>query len=59
VKTACHPPPVAALHFAVVHLVIYNVVECIDRCYEPFYTLAPGSLSAARQGRWPDFIAIP
>src|SRR5580700_3039966 len=50
VKTAGHPPPVAALDFALVHLAIYDAVESIDRRYEPYYTRAPGatgSLSAA------------
>ncbi|HWW29360.1 MAG TPA: vanadium-dependent haloperoxidase [Steroidobacteraceae bacterium] len=50
VKTAGHPPPVAALDFAIVHLAIYDAVESIDRRYEPYYTHAPGatgSLSAA------------
>ena len=50
VKAAGHPPPVAALDFAIVHLAIYDAVESIDRRYEPYYTLAPnaiGSLSAA------------
>jgi hypothetical protein len=50
VKLAGHPPPVAALDFAIVHLAIYDAVESIDRRYEPYYTLAPnatGSLSAA------------
>ena len=50
-KTAGHPPPVAALDFAIVHLAIYDAVESIDRRYEPYYTLAPGatgSLSAAQ-----------
>ena len=50
VKTAAHPPPVAALDFAIVHLAIYDAVESIERRYEPYYTLAPaatGSASAA------------
>lgn len=50
VKTSGHPPPVAALDFAIVHLAIYDAVESIERRYEPYYTLAPGaigSLSAA------------
>jgi hypothetical protein len=50
VKTAGHPPPVAALDFAIVHLAIYDAVESIDRRFEPYYTRAPGatgSLSAA------------
>ena len=52
-KTTGHPPPVAALDFAIVHLAIYDAVESIDRRYEPYYTLAPsatGSLSAAKAG---------
>jgi hypothetical protein len=50
VKTAGHPPPVAALDFAIVHLAIYDAVESIDRRFEPYYTREPGatgSLSAA------------
>src|SRR5262244_343127 len=50
VRTAGHPPPVAALDFAIVHLAIYDAVESIDRRYEPYHTLVPGatgSLSAA------------
>ena len=50
VKTAGHPPPVAALDFAIVHLAIYDAVESIDRRYEAYYTRIPGaqgSLSAA------------
>jgi hypothetical protein len=50
VKTAGHPPPVAALDFAIVHLAIYDAVESIDGRYEPYYTRVPGargSLSAA------------
>ncbi len=55
VKTAGHPPPVAALDFAIVHLAIYDAVESIDRRYEPYYTLAPGatgspSAAAAKAG---------
>jgi len=50
VKTAGHPPPVAALDFAIVHLAIYDAVESIDRRYEPYYSLvrgATGSVGAA------------
>ncbi len=50
VKTAAHPPPVAALDFAIVHLAMYDAVESIERQYQPYYTLAPaatGSPSAA------------
>jgi hypothetical protein len=50
VKLAGHPPPVAALDFAIVHLAIYDAVESIDRRYEAYYTQVPnatGSLSAA------------
>jgi PAP2 superfamily len=50
VKTSGHPPPVAALDFAIVHLAIYDAVESIDGRYEPYYTRVPGatgSLSAA------------
>ena len=46
VKTAGHPPPVAALDFAIVHLAIYDAVESIERRYEPYYTLAPGALGS-------------
>jgi hypothetical protein len=37
VRTAGHPPPVAALDFAIVHLAIYDAVESIDRGFEPYY----------------------
>lgn len=50
VKTAGHPPPLAALDFAIVHLAIYDAVESIDGRYEVYYTRVPGatgSLSAA------------
>ena len=50
VKTAGHPPPVAALDFAIVHLAIFDAVESIDGRYEAYYTRVPGatgSLSAA------------
>jgi hypothetical protein len=55
VKTAGHPPPVAALDFAIVHLAIYDAVESIDRRYEPYYTVVPGatgspSAAAAKAG---------
>ena len=43
VKAAGHPPPVAALDFAIVHLAIYDAVESIERRYEPYYTLVPGA----------------
>jgi hypothetical protein len=43
VKTAGHPPPVAALDFAIVHLAIYDAVESIERRYEPYHTLVPGA----------------
>jgi hypothetical protein len=43
VKTAGHPPPVAALDFAIVHLAIYDAVESIERRYEPYYRLVPGA----------------
>jgi len=46
VKTAAHPPPVAALDFAIVHLAIYDAVESIERRYEPYYTLAPGAIGS-------------
>jgi hypothetical protein len=50
VKTSGHPPPVAALDFAIVQLAVYDAVESIDGRYEPYYTRVPGatgSLSAA------------
>jgi hypothetical protein len=50
VKTSGHPPPVAALDFAIVQLAIYDGVESIDGRYEPYYARIPGatgSLSAA------------
>jgi hypothetical protein len=50
VKSAGHPPPVAALDFAIVHLAIYDAVESIDGRFEAYYTRVPGatgSLSAA------------
>jgi hypothetical protein len=50
VKVAGHPPPVAALDFAIVHLAIYDAVESIDGRFEAYYTRVPGatgSLSAA------------
>jgi hypothetical protein len=50
VKLAGHPPPVAALDFAIVHLAIYDAVESIDGRFEAYYTRVPGatgSLSAA------------
>jgi hypothetical protein len=43
VKTAGHPPPVAALDFAIVHLSIYDAVESIDRRYHPYHSLVPGA----------------
>ncbi len=55
VKLAGHPPPVAALDFAIVHLAIYDAVESIDRRYEAYYTRVPGatgspSAAAAKAG---------
>lgn len=50
VKAAGHPPPVAALDFAIVHLAIYDAVESIEGRFEPYNTRVPGatgSLSAA------------
>ena len=43
VKTAGHPPPVAALDFAIVHLAIYDAVESIEARSEPYYTRVPGA----------------
>jgi hypothetical protein len=55
VNTAGHPPPVAALDFAIVHLAIYDAVNSIDRHHEPYYSLIPGatgspSAAAAKAG---------
>ena len=47
VKTATHPPPVAALDFAIVHLAIYDAVNSIERRHEPYYTLVPGATGSA------------
>jgi hypothetical protein len=50
VKTAGHPPPVAALDFAIVHLAIYDAIESVERRYHPYHSAVPGatgSLSAA------------
>lgn len=50
VKNASHPPPVAALDFAIVHLAIYDAVESIDGRYQTYHTRVPGatgSMSAA------------
>src|SRR5262249_36594577 len=57
VRTAGHPPPVAALDFAIVHLAIYDAVESIDRRYEPYHTALPGaaglpSAAAAKAGHY-------
>src|ERR1700722_9790385 len=60
VKTAGHPPPVAALDFAIVHLAIYDAVESIDGRYEPYYTRVPGatgSLSGAAAKAGHDILA--
>jgi len=43
VKTANHPPPVAALDFAIVHLAIYDAVESFDHRFEPYNALVPGA----------------
>jgi len=50
VKTAGHPPPVAALDFAIIHLAIYNAVQAVDHRYHPYHgpaRRASGSPSAA------------
>jgi len=50
VKTAGHPPPVAALDFAIIHLAIYDAVQAIDHRYYPYHgpvRRASGSPSAA------------
>ena len=41
VRTAGHPPPVAALDFAIVHLAIYDAVESIDHGFEAYYKRVP------------------
>jgi hypothetical protein len=56
VKAANHPPPVAALDFAIVHLAIYDAVESLDHRFEPYNALIPGaagssSAAAAKAGR--------
>ena len=43
VKAAQHPPPVAALDFAIVHLAIYDAVESLDHRFEPYNALVPGA----------------
>ena len=47
VKAANHPPPVAALDFAIVHLAMYDAVNSIDRSHEPYYSLVPGAAGSA------------
>ena len=50
VKTAGHPPPVAALDFAIIHLAIYDAVQAIDHRHHPYHgpaRRASGSPSAA------------
>ena len=50
VKTAGHPPPVAALDFSIIHLAIYNAVQAVDHRYHPYHgpaRRASGSPSAA------------
>lgn len=43
VKTAMHPPPVAALDFAIVQLAIYDAVESFDHRFDPYNALVPGA----------------
>ena len=50
VRTAGHPPSVAALDFAIVHVSIYDAVQSVDHRYHPYHSRirhATGSLSAA------------
>ena len=47
VETANHPPPVAALDFAIVHLAMYDAVNSIERSHEPYYSLVPGATGSA------------
>ena len=50
VVVAKHPPPVAALDFAILHAAIYDAVEAIDGKYRPYHVMIPGahgSLNAA------------
>ena len=50
VVVAKHPPPVAALDFAILHAAIYDAVEAIDGKYRPYHVIIPGaqgSLNAA------------
>jgi len=50
VVVAKHPPPVAALDFAILHAAIYDAVEAIDGKYRPYHVVIPGahgSLNAA------------
>lgn len=56
VKDAHHPPPVASLDFAIVHLAIYDAVESFDHRFEPYNALVPGaagspSAAVAKAGR--------
>src|SRR5215510_14939776 len=47
VKSAGHPPPVASLDFAIVHLAIYDAVESIDRRYDPYQSLVHNATGSA------------
>jgi hypothetical protein len=50
VATAAHPPPVAALDFAIVQVSIYDAIMAIDGRYQPYYVQIPnasGSMDAA------------
>lgn len=48
VKTALHPPPVAALDFAIIHLAIYDAVESIDGRYMPYYQAISGAMGSPK-----------
>src|SRR5712691_10439690 len=41
VATARHPPPVAALDFAIVQVAIYDAIIAIDGRYQPYYVHIP------------------
>jgi len=50
VRTAGHPPPVAALDFAIVHLAIYDAVQSVEHRHHPYHRSihhASGSAKAA------------
>ena len=50
VKTAAHPPSVAALDFAIVHLAIYDAVQSVEHRHHPYHRSihhTSGSVKAA------------